>query len=279
MTVHHLPTVDSTQDEARRLLKQSSSSESNNDKEDNYLAISATEQTKGRGTSGRDWIGRRGNLFLTICIPQNDIVITPTLLPLKIGCIVAQHVHDKLLQKSTSSSLEDDTKKQQTQPKVSVKWPNDVLVNNDKIAGILIESEYNLQEKVYWYLIGIGVNVAHAPTISQEGKNRGRHSTCLAHHGSFAEEEDAKELARGITASIIEWVEASRSLLKDKKKVASDLVVQEWSEWAIFGKEQVLRDKPVGYGPVMPIRVESDGRLRVRRRGGDEVLLCTDYLF
>jgi BirA family biotin operon repressor/biotin-[acetyl-CoA-carboxylase] ligase len=46
---------------------------------------------------------------------------------------------------------------------VRAKWPNDVLVDGRKIAGILIESAAGAGGKIDWLVVGIGVNVAHHP--------------------------------------------------------------------------------------------------------------------
>eukprot|EP00957_Ditylum_brightwellii_P128823 9826773-Ditylum_brightwellii.AAC.1 len=242
-SIHYLPSVDSTQDEARRLL-QSSTNESNKTQK-SCFAITATEQLKGRGTSGRDWIGRKGNVFVTICIPSDSVTIMPTLLPLKIGSVVAQHVQH-FLSSSSSSSLEK---------KVTVKWPNDVLINGGKVAGI-------------------GINVAHAPPIDSEGRNKGRISSCLFDYISSLENEEegvtqSKELVTQIVNTLSEWIDTTQHLEKD---VASECVIAEWSQWAEFGKEVILRDEPTGssYASVKPIRVEPDGRLRVLRRDGKE---------
>mmetsp|Transcript_31776 Transcript_31776/g.69812 ORF Transcript_31776/g.69812 Transcript_31776/m.69812 type:complete len:385 (-) Transcript_31776:1293-2447(-) len=272
MTVHHLPSVGSTQDEARRILGDISNSSSNTEqvasKRHACLATSASEQTKGRGTSGRDWIGKGGNTFVTVCVPSDCIVNIPvTLLPLKVGSIVAKLVHDRL-------------RSQKAWARVAVKWPNDVLVDDKKIAGILIESHYDETTRKSWYLIGVGVNVAHAPTIDLVGPQRGRMSTCLASHCDIDGDgvENAREMAFDVAKGIHEWIAAAVSggELVDKS-IASDAIIREWSDWAEFGKEQVLRDKP-GNEIVTPLGIEADGRLRVRGRNGREMLLAADYL-
>ena len=277
MTVHHLQSVGSTQDEARRLLSAGSSSFSASEDDTgssvepskhNCLATSASEQTKGRGTSGRDWIGRGGNTFVTVCVPSSCIVSIPlTLLPLKVGTIVAQLVHERLRERKAWA-------------KVAVKWPNDVLVDDKKIAGILIENHYDEVTKESWYLVGIGVNVAHAPKIDLAGPQRGRMSTCIADHCEIEGDgvEMAQALAFDIAKGIHDWVAASIGGGEYvDKSIASEAIIREWSDWAEFGKEQVLRDKP-GNVVVTPVGIEPDGRLRVRQRNGSEMLLAADYL-
>lgn len=266
MTVHHLQSVGSTQDEARRLL--SAEDDRSPEAKHSCLAVSASEQTKGRGTSGRDWIGRRGNTFVTVCVPSSCIVSMPlTLLPLKVGIVVAQRVHERLRERKAKA-------------KVAVKWPNDILVDDKKIAGILIENQYDETTKESWYCIGIGVNVAHAPKIELMGPQRGRMSTCIANHCDIEGDgvEMAQALAFDIAKGIYDWVAASIGGGEYvDKSIVSEGIIREWSEWADFGKEQVLRDKP-GNVVVTPVGIEPDGRLRVRQRNGSETLLAADYL-
>ena len=59
---------------------------------------------------------------------------------------------------------------------------------------------------------------------------------------------------------------------------AADTVIQNFEYWTDFGQELILRDVP-GNEIVVPIGIEKDGRLRVQsRNGGNERLLCADYL-
>jgi biotin-(acetyl-CoA carboxylase) ligase len=57
------------------------------------VAIGASSQTKGRGTSGRAWVGLSGNVFLTVAIKRDAVPYIPTLLPLRIGTIIARGRH------------------------------------------------------------------------------------------------------------------------------------------------------------------------------------------
>lgn len=103
----------------------------------------ADAQTRGRGRSGHAWHSPPGeNLYLSIVLRPN---ISPLALPpltLVIGVCVARVVDDVL-------GLEG---------KARLKWPNDVLVGEDKLAGILVESSLR-GGSVVAVVVGIGVNV------------------------------------------------------------------------------------------------------------------------
>ena len=95
--------------------------------------VTATEQTAGRGRQGRTWVGPPGrSLLLSVVVRVFD-----GLLPLRAGLAVADVAG----------------------PAARVKWPNDVLLDGRKVAGILVEA----RPQDGWAVIGAGVNVAVDP--------------------------------------------------------------------------------------------------------------------
>lgn len=104
--------------------------------------ILAHAQTAGSGQRGRSWLSEAG-LDLTF-----SIVLRPTTLRAD-----AQFVLSKL-----AALAVHDTVKAHVSAEVRVKWPNDVLVDRRKVAGILIQNELQ-GERVAWSIVGIGLNV------------------------------------------------------------------------------------------------------------------------
>uniref|UniRef100_A0A7S2U6B7 BPL/LPL catalytic domain-containing protein n=1 Tax=Attheya septentrionalis TaxID=420275 RepID=A0A7S2U6B7_9STRA len=263
MVIHSIVETESTQDEARRLIMDELSSAHDN------FAVLATEQTRGRGTCGRSWIGRKGNVFLTVGIKSEEVPIHPiTLVPLKMGVLVARAIHDRIQNSGNSSSGKGTCA-------VTVKWPNDVLVDGKKVAGILIENF--IHDNQVWFLVGIGINVAEAPAIDSQGPEGGRPSACILDYcGSSATinaTEECNALATQIANSVHTWVQNSTGQYETSRDV-----VKEWEEWAELGKELFLRDD-ASREPVIPLGIEPDGRLRVRDRNGRERFLVADYLY
>jgi hypothetical protein len=81
--LYHFATTSSTQDEAKSILARTEIPS-----DVTTVVVTAAEQTKGRGTNGREWFGSRGNTFVTICVRQESWLQTKqvmTLLPLKVG--------------------------------------------------------------------------------------------------------------------------------------------------------------------------------------------------
>lgn len=124
--------VTSTNDKAKELCREGG----------HFYVVSARKQTKGRGRRGHHWVSQEGNLFCSLAFEFSlqDL-----------GAIV-------LL---TSLSLLQTITSYDQNAEVTLKWPNDVLLNKAKISGILIEKA----EQDYW-IIGIGVNIKQAPELT-----------------------------------------------------------------------------------------------------------------
>lgn len=126
-----------------------------------------------------------------MCIPVGQISFPITLLPLKAGSVVALHIHQLLL---LQNCIDDVT--------VTVKWPNDVLINEEKVAGVLIEMEDD------WLLVGIGINVSFAPYIEPTGPQNGRSATCLQRFCKLDKNAN-KQLVEQIVQDLNDFLEST----------------------------------------------------------------------
>jgi BirA family biotin operon repressor/biotin-[acetyl-CoA-carboxylase] ligase len=110
--------------------------------------VLAEEQTAGRGRDGRTWRSPLGGAWLGVLL--RPPVPAPGVLSLRIGLVLADTVEAVLGVRPTSLSG----------PRAALKWPNDVLVDDRKVAGILCETRWQ-GEALQWLAVGIGVNVAN----------------------------------------------------------------------------------------------------------------------
>ncbi len=107
--------------------------------------LMAYSQTTGRGRNNNKWVSNLGNLFLSIKLDTLKISN-----PLILNYITGIVVYDTIkffLKKNTN---------------LYIKWPNDLLINKKKIAGILIDS-ISRGNKIIKLYIGIGINLKIAP--------------------------------------------------------------------------------------------------------------------
>jgi len=237
----------STQDEVKERIR-SRKIEFPGDAAERVFAVGALAQTQGRGTNGRSWEGPRGNLFLSVAVPFQGIPCPLSLTPLRIGTLIAPEIENRIPSAESCS--------------VNLKWPNDVLVDDKKIAGILIESE------LPYLVVGIGINVAVAPEVPTAGKDNGRPATCLADYDGDASDQAVQQLGTSLTNAIDSWFASGND--------SAISVIHDWERFSPWGKPVILRDTGE---EVTTLGLEEDGRLRVRDSLGLEKLLVTEYLF
>ncbi len=123
--------VESTNTEANRLAREGAPE---------GTLIVANTQTKGRGRLGRSWISPPGSgLYLSIILRPDCPSNRFPRLTLTAGVAVASAI-------------------QQTGMKPQLKWPNDILIADRKVGGILAEAVFN-QKRIDFAILGIGINV------------------------------------------------------------------------------------------------------------------------
>jgi BirA family biotin operon repressor/biotin-[acetyl-CoA-carboxylase] ligase len=121
--------IDSTNSEARRLAEAG---------DPGAVWIVADQQTAGRGRRGRVWQTQQGNLATTLLIRPEGTQVG------QLSFAAALAVSDMVASFAPHAAI-------------TVKWPNDVLAEGRKIAGILLEAGPG------WLAVGMGVNLAAAP--------------------------------------------------------------------------------------------------------------------
>ena len=112
--------------------------------------ILAEFQTMGKGQRGNKWISFKGNLFMSVFFKIGNQISLNKIT--KINCMIVQ----KCLQKFTNY-------------KVVIKKPNDILIKQQKISGILQEIVF--KEKKKFLVVGIGINVNKSPKIKKYPTN------------------------------------------------------------------------------------------------------------
>lgn len=136
----HLKQCKSTQDEVKKTL-----AELNLDVDVNArgFGIYTFEQSEGHGRGGRSWTSPIGNLAVSFVFHRE--IQNPTLLPLLVGLAT----RDAILQELPELS-----------ERLILKWPNDLLLDQKKVAGILVDKDSNR------FIVGIGLNCTSAPEIT-----------------------------------------------------------------------------------------------------------------
>jgi BirA family biotin operon repressor/biotin-[acetyl-CoA-carboxylase] ligase len=155
--------VDSTNAEALRLAAGGEAGD---------LWVWAGSQNAGRGRAGRNWTSRSGNLYASLLLRPDVPLGTASQLSLLAGIAA----HDAIAALAAKARV---------RPSLQLKWPNDVLSGGSKLGGILLESTSTASGNAPAVVIGIGINLAHAPD------DLGRPATSLAALGISAKPGEA----------------------------------------------------------------------------------------
>ena len=130
--------VKSTNNVALRLLKSGHMSG----------AIISDVQSKGKGQHGKRWVSKKGNLFATYFFEINKKISLKKIT--KFNVLLIKGIISKLIKK-----------------KISVKFPNDLLINKHKVSGLLQETIFNKNKK--YLILGIGINILNSPNLNNYG--------------------------------------------------------------------------------------------------------------
>ncbi len=137
-TLCRYDSIGSTNDEARRLAEEGAA---------HGTVVWALEQSAGRGRMDRQWLSPRGNLFMSVVLrlplPAAQAALTGFAAALAVAETVAGFVP--------------------ADAGVGLKWPNDVLLDGGKVAGLLLEASAPAAGGLDWLVLGIGINLAWAP--------------------------------------------------------------------------------------------------------------------
>jgi BirA family transcriptional regulator, biotin operon repressor / biotin---[acetyl-CoA-carboxylase] ligase len=146
------------------------------------LWITAKAQTAGRGRRGSAWVSAPGNLFATLLLSEPSAAHDAP----QLSFVAALALHDALCACALPLA-----------PRLKVKWPNDLLLQGKKIAGILIEGG---SDPTFAVAIGIGVNCASHPG------DTGHPATDLAAAGApVAPDQLLVALAQAMTQRLAQW--------------------------------------------------------------------------
>ncbi len=166
-----LDAVGSTNDEARRLAE---------DGAPHLTLVAARRQTAGRGRRGRSWVSEPGNLYCSAVLRPAGPPDRAAELGFAVSLAMAESIG----------------------PEARCKWPNDLLVNGRKAAGMLMESGPVRGGMMDWLIAGIGVNVAQAPADTEFP------ATSLHAEGLGAATVDG--LLEGFAGRLAAWLEVWR---------------------------------------------------------------------
>lgn len=227
--LRYFESITSTNDEALIWASQGAS--------DLSLTV-AEEQTAGRGRSKRKWFTAPGSALAF------SLILRPSL---------AELTHPARITGLGALALADSLRTLGLQ--AEIKWPNDVLINGRKTAGILVESDW-FGETLKAAVLGIGVNILKGSIPPADDMLFP--PTSIEHE--LGRSLDRIEILKGIISAIIKW----------RKILGEDRFVRSWEDALAYRGEQiqVVRDHKMTLTG-KAIGLELDGSLVIRSPDGN----------
>lgn len=205
-------------------------------------AVIAEVQTKARGRSGKKWESPKGGIWLSLVLRPNLPPSKASLITLATGVAVAK----------TLISLGVDAK---------IKWPNDVLINNKKISGILTESTIissNVNPRNY-IVVGVGIDTNLKINDFKDKELKNRITTLNEELGKNINENEF------IAKFLIEFEE----IYNLYKKEEFETTLNDWRSLSdTIGKNvkiKQLNEEKYGYA----IGINDEGNLIIKKSNGE----------
>jgi BirA family biotin operon repressor/biotin-[acetyl-CoA-carboxylase] ligase len=188
--------------------------------------VTAVEQTAGRGRQGRRWIAPAGQalLYSAILRPSPGGALLPLAVPLAVA--------------ETAEAL--------APVETQVKWPNDVWIDDRKLAGVLIEA----RPAEDWTVIGVGLNVTLEPADLPE--------ELVGRAASLGRAASPSQALNSLNPRLADWIEAPSSRVLEE-----------------FRRRDALRGRSVSWdgGFGVAVGIDDLGHLLVDTGGGDTIAL------
>lgn len=134
MKLIKLSAIDSTNDFLKELSK--------NDTLENFTTVVAEQQTKGKGQMGSSWVTEKGKNLIISTLIKDVVAKVDQVFHLNVAVSIA------IIQVLETLTI----------PNLAIKWPNDIMSDDKKIAGILIENRFKSDATIE-SVVGIGLNV------------------------------------------------------------------------------------------------------------------------
>ena len=200
---------------------------------DEGLCIVADEQTAGRGRQGREWLSKKGaGVYMSIVLRPRLEPRHLTLIPL----MAAVAVYDVLLK---GFLIEPD-----------IKWPNDLLVNDKKVCGILSEAVDTPRGLAV--ILGIGVNL----------RNGSLPETAASIEGESTFDPDRDGVVAAVTDQIDAFYEQLHNL--------PESIIAEWRQRSSYFENKAVEVRSGGESfNGVTCGLEENGALRVRSANGE----------
>jgi BirA family biotin operon repressor/biotin-[acetyl-CoA-carboxylase] ligase len=240
--IYFFETIESTQDFALELASKHY---------ENGSLIIAQKQTKGRGRLDRRWVSPKGGIWFSILLKPNLEIMQVSLFPMLTSLALAFTI-EKILKL-----------------KPNLKWPNDVMLKNKKVAGILVDASVE-SNQIEYIVIGVGINFKIKPkTIDKIINSRNNRITTLVNHN-----QDADPVLF-LQDFLFEFERLYNKLMTNNFKE----IKTEWEKRSSTLGKNISVSTPNGEVKGRAISLDDDGALLISQKGRMQRLLVGDVSY
>ncbi len=241
--VYYFDTIDSTQNFALKLASRPY---------ENGSLVIAKKQTRGRGRQNRKWVSPKGGIWVSILLKPNFELTEASLFPMITSLALAIAL-EKILK-----------------IKPRLKWPNDVTINNKKVAGILVDAAAE-SNQIQYLAVGVGINFKIEPrTVTRLVRNTDNFYDVATLVGK----KDQVDPVPLLQTFLFELERLYNKLITNNHGIKS-----EWEKRSSTLGRNVVVSTPSGQVRGKAVGIDNDGALLVSSRGKLQRLLVGDVSY
>ena len=230
--IYYFDVIDSTQNFAIDLASK---------KIESGTLVISEKQTHGRGRSDRKWVSPNGGIWISLILyPEFEISVS-TLFPLITSLALATAI-EKILK---------------IKPKL--KWPNDVTINDKKVAGILVDAAIG-SGKIDYMVLGVGINFKINPT---EIEKMIKHTANYYGVTTLLKKNENMSPIKLVQRFLLELEKLYQILLKKE----SEFFIREWTKRSSTIGKSITVTLPNETLRGKALRIDDDGALVISNKG------------
>lgn len=228
--IYYHDTVDSTQGFAAKLAV---------GKSEAGTVVIAESQTAGKGRLGRRWVSPKGGIWLSVILHPKFDVSKITLVPFATAVALADAIEKTL------------------GIRTELKWPNDVMLNGKKVAGIIIDASIE-SSSIDSLILGVGINYSIDPSEVEKkiGQNQG-----IYHVATLLKKDNEQKPAKLVRA----FLQELEKTLKVLEGGRTQTIITRWAKKSSTIGATVSVATQDGRVSGNAVKIDKDGSLIIRR--------------
>lgn len=239
--IYYFDTINSTQNFAAELASRS---------QENGTVVIAEKQTQGRGRLSRKWASPSGGIWMSVILRPDFEISASTLFPM-ISSLALAIAIEKVLK-----------------IKPQLKWPNDLTINDKKVAGILVDASVE-SGKIDYLILGVGINFKiNVKEVEKTIKNTGNYygATTL--------------VTKNNKTNPVQLVQAFLSELEKLYNLFlngdSEYIIKQWTKRSTTIGKTISVTSSTGPIHGKAVKIDKDGALVISNKGKSQRVLVGD---